>query len=235
MEHFNSILFHKSGPANKQHTYQSIIYKASCILPYRLHSTIALPTNWKFASRGKRTQWWNTSTVFSSTSPDLLTCSIPINQSYTEWVPMPYVDVVSCVGFGGGPCTALSMARQLFTSAWSLCFTSTVFPCRTSVVFYYLFGRNFLILPCSISPIVMWARWKFLAKHTTDVKLGTSDRDQDRSWFRRHTSVKLFLSQPMAPLTSATVYSTLSLGYRVRDFRLDKQPQTLKNRLLSRI
>ena len=24
MEHFNSILFHKSGPANKQHTYQSI-------------------------------------------------------------------------------------------------------------------------------------------------------------------------------------------------------------------
>ena len=24
MEHFNSILFHKSGPANKQYTYQSI-------------------------------------------------------------------------------------------------------------------------------------------------------------------------------------------------------------------
>ena len=24
MGHFNSILFHKSGPANKQHTYQSI-------------------------------------------------------------------------------------------------------------------------------------------------------------------------------------------------------------------
>ena len=24
MEHFNSILFHKSGPANKHHTYQSI-------------------------------------------------------------------------------------------------------------------------------------------------------------------------------------------------------------------
>ena len=24
MEHLNSILFHKSGPANKQHTYQSI-------------------------------------------------------------------------------------------------------------------------------------------------------------------------------------------------------------------
>jgi len=23
-EHFNSIFFHKSGPANKQHTYQSI-------------------------------------------------------------------------------------------------------------------------------------------------------------------------------------------------------------------
>jgi hypothetical protein len=26
MEHFNSILFHKSGPANRQHTYQSIHY-----------------------------------------------------------------------------------------------------------------------------------------------------------------------------------------------------------------
>jgi hypothetical protein len=25
MEHFNGILFHKSGPANKQHTNQSII------------------------------------------------------------------------------------------------------------------------------------------------------------------------------------------------------------------
>ena len=24
MEHFNSILFHKSGPANKEHTYQSV-------------------------------------------------------------------------------------------------------------------------------------------------------------------------------------------------------------------
>jgi len=31
-------LFHKSGPANKQHTYQSIIYKASCIFSYNLHS-----------------------------------------------------------------------------------------------------------------------------------------------------------------------------------------------------
>jgi hypothetical protein len=26
MEHFNGILFHKSGPANKQHTNQSIRY-----------------------------------------------------------------------------------------------------------------------------------------------------------------------------------------------------------------
>ena len=41
--------------ANKQHTYQSIMYKASCILPYRFHNNVALPTNRKFASRGKRT------------------------------------------------------------------------------------------------------------------------------------------------------------------------------------
>ena len=27
MEHFNSILFHKSGPANKQHTNQSFPWK----------------------------------------------------------------------------------------------------------------------------------------------------------------------------------------------------------------
>jgi hypothetical protein len=44
MEHFNNILFHKSGPANKQHTYQSFMNKDSCILPYRLHSKIALST-----------------------------------------------------------------------------------------------------------------------------------------------------------------------------------------------
>jgi hypothetical protein len=30
MEHFNSILFHKSGPANKQDTYQSILEKLRC-------------------------------------------------------------------------------------------------------------------------------------------------------------------------------------------------------------
>jgi hypothetical protein len=29
MEHFNAILFHKSEPANKQHTNQSIIYNIS--------------------------------------------------------------------------------------------------------------------------------------------------------------------------------------------------------------
>ena len=29
---------------------------------------------------------------------------------------------------------------------------------------------------------------------------------QERSWFHRHISVKLFWSQPMAPLTSAAAY-----------------------------
>ena len=33
-------------------------------------------------------------------------------------------------------------------------------------------------------------------------------RDTDRSWCHRHTSVKLFWSQPMAPWTSVAVYES---------------------------
>ena len=41
MEHFSSILFHKSGPANKQHTYQSKYYRkyVSGIEPGKLQAS----------------------------------------------------------------------------------------------------------------------------------------------------------------------------------------------------
>ena len=75
MEHFNNILFHKSGLANKQLTYHLIIYKASCILPYRLHSIIVLPTNWKFSSRGKKTsEHHSDGTLQRHSLPHVRTC-----------------------------------------------------------------------------------------------------------------------------------------------------------------
>jgi hypothetical protein len=44
MEHFNGILFHKSGPANKQHTNQSIItnQEISCLIPDTLNNVFFL-------------------------------------------------------------------------------------------------------------------------------------------------------------------------------------------------
>ena len=75
IEHCNSNVFHKSGTANKQRSNQSIIYKASCILSYRLHSNIALPTNWTFASRRKRTsEHYSDGTLQHNSLPQVRNC-----------------------------------------------------------------------------------------------------------------------------------------------------------------
>ena len=65
------------------YNWVSIALCVTTVLPYRLHCNIALPNNWIFASRGKRTA------ASSSTSPDLLTSSMPINQSINQLLATP--------------------------------------------------------------------------------------------------------------------------------------------------
>jgi hypothetical protein len=120
------ILFHKSGPADKYHTNQSISqsiknqlnwlyslkntlkswcklsylnvysfysYKSGPADKYHTNQSIKNLPNWLYLLKNTLKSWYKLSYLnvysFYSTSPDLLTSTIPINQSKTN--PIGYI------------------------------------------------------------------------------------------------------------------------------------------------